>query len=65
MAVCAAMPSRFRLEMKLDPKANDRIRSTWRLGKRIPSSVREERESMYDTCANGVLGSVKDEVLGE
>jgi len=26
---------------------------------RISSSLREERDSIYDTCANGVLGSVK------
>jgi hypothetical protein len=45
--------------MKLDPKANDRVRSSWRLLKCIPSSFREDRESVYDTCANGVLGSVK------
>jgi hypothetical protein len=31
MAVCAAMPSWFRLRMKLNPKANDRVRSSWRL----------------------------------
>src|ERR1700731_1584588 len=59
VVVCAAMPSWFRLQMKLDPKANDRIRSSWRLRKNIPSSFREERDSVYDTCANGVLGSVK------
>src|SRR3984893_8697411 len=58
-AVCAAMPSWFRPKMKLDPKANDRVRSSWRLGKSIPSFFREERESVYDTCANGVLGRVK------
>ena len=59
VAVCAAMPRWFRLQMKLDPKANDRVRSSWRLRKCIPSSFREERKSVYDTCANGVLGSVK------
>jgi hypothetical protein len=31
VAVCAAMPSWFRFQMKLDPKANDRVRSSWRL----------------------------------
>src|SRR6266849_8772747 len=59
MAVCAAMPSWFRLQMKLDPKANDRVRSSWRLRKSIPSSFREERGPSYDTCASGVLGSAK------
>jgi len=29
--VCAATPSWVRLAMKLDPKANNRIRSNWRL----------------------------------
>ena len=52
-AVCAAMASWFRPKMKLDPKANDRVRSSWRLGKSIPSSFREERGPSYDTCANG------------
>jgi hypothetical protein len=41
------------------PEANDRVRSSWRLRKIIPSSFREERGPRYDTCANGVLGSVK------
>jgi hypothetical protein len=59
MAVCAAMANWFRFQMKLDPKANDRVRSSWRLRKSIPSSFREERGPSYDTCANGVLGSVK------
>jgi hypothetical protein len=31
----------------------------------LPSSFREERGPSYDTCADGVLGSVKDEVLGD
>jgi hypothetical protein len=31
VAVCAAMPSWFRLQMKIDPNANDRVRSNWRL----------------------------------
>jgi hypothetical protein len=31
VVVCAAMPSWFRLKMKLDPKANGRVRSSWRL----------------------------------
>jgi hypothetical protein len=31
VAVCATMPSCFRLQMKLDPKANDRVRNCWRL----------------------------------
>src|SRR5882724_3534514 len=59
VVVCAAIPSWFRPKRKLDPKANDRVRSNWRLTKSIPSSLREERDSVYDTCANGVLGSVK------
>src|SRR5882672_2114223 len=59
MAVRAAMPSWFRLKMKLDPKANDRVRSSWRLRKSIPSSFRKERGPRHDTCADGVLGSVK------
>ena len=59
MVVGAAMPGWFRFKMKLDPKANDRVRTSWRLRKSIPSSFREERESVYDTCANGFLGSVK------
>jgi hypothetical protein len=63
VAVCAAMPSWFRLKMKLDPKANDRIRSSWRLSKRIPSSFREERDSNYDNCTNGFLGSGISPVL--
>jgi len=58
----AATPRWFRFQMKLDPKANDRVRSSWRLRKSIPPSFREERESVYDTCATG---SVKNEVLGE
>jgi hypothetical protein len=59
MAVCAAIPGWFRPKMKLDPQANDRVRSSWRLRKSIPSSFREERGPSYDTCANEVLGSVK------
>src|SRR5271168_3139106 len=63
--VCAAVPSWFRLKMKFDPKANDKVRSNWRLGKSILSSVREERGPSYDTRINGVLGSVNAEVLRE
>src|SRR5204862_6341939 len=58
-AVCAAMASWFCLKMKLDPKANDRVRSSWRLRKSIPSSYREECGPSYDTCAKRVLGSIK------
>src|SRR3979411_3208904 len=47
VVVCTAMPSWFRLKMKLDPKANDRVRSSWRL-KSIPSSFRETRGPSYD-----------------
>jgi hypothetical protein len=43
--------------MKLDPRANDRVRSSWRL-RSIPSPFREQHDSTYDTCANRVLGSV-------
>src|ERR1700719_3068842 len=59
VAVCSTMPSWFRPKMKLDPKANDRVRSSWRLRKSTPSSFREEPESVHDTCANGVMGSVR------
>jgi hypothetical protein len=45
------MASWFRPMMKLDPQANDRVRSSLRLGKSIPSSIREERGPRYDTCA--------------
>jgi hypothetical protein len=55
MSVCAAMPSWFRFQSKLDPKANDRVRSSWRLRKNMPPSVREQRGASYDTCADGVL----------
>src|SRR5882757_4431567 len=58
-AVCAAMPSWLRPKMKLDPKANDRVRSSWRLRESIPSPFREERGPSYDTCTNGILRSVK------
>jgi hypothetical protein len=58
-AVCAANPACFRLQVKLEPKANDRILSSSRLGKRIPSSFREERELVHDTRAHRVLGSAK------
>jgi hypothetical protein len=60
VVVCAASHSWFRLKMKLDPKANDRVRSSWRLRKSIPSSFQEDRESAQDTCANRILGSVKN-----
>src|ERR1700719_325983 len=33
VAVCSTMPSWFPPKMKLDPKANDRVRSSWRLEK--------------------------------
>jgi hypothetical protein len=48
--------------MKLDPKANDRVRSSWRLRKSIPSSFREDRESYL---RKRVSGKCKDRVLGE
>jgi len=64
VVVCAAMPSWFRLKMKLDPKANDIVRSSWRLRKSIPSSFREKCESVHDTCANGFMGSAKMRLWG-
>src|ERR1700730_8328945 len=59
VAACATMPGWFRPKVKLDPNANDRVRSSWRLRKSIRSSFQEERESLYDTCANGDTGRVK------
>src|SRR5438445_7044561 len=64
-AVCAAMASWFRPKMKFDPKANDRVRSSWRLRKGIPSSFREARDHEVRYLRERVLGSVKTEVPGD
>jgi len=42
--------------MKLDPKAHDKIRSNWRLGKFISILLPETlHEPIYCTCGDGVL----------
>src|SRR5438132_4927221 len=59
-AVCAAMASWFRPKMKFDPKANDKVRSSWRLRKGIPSSFREGRNHEVTIPAQTGSGKRKD-----
>jgi hypothetical protein len=51
VADCAARPSWFPPNRKFDPKAKDRVCSSWRLGKGISSSFGEGRDLVNDTRA--------------
>src|SRR5258706_8460095 len=62
-AVCAAMAGWFRPKM-FDPKANDRVRNSWRLRKGIPSSS-EKSVARGTISAQTGSGKRKDEVLGD
>jgi hypothetical protein len=56
------MASWFRPKMKFDPKANDRVRSSWRLRKGIPSSS-EKSVARGTIPAQTGSGKRKGEVL--
>jgi hypothetical protein len=64
VAVCSTMPSWFRPKMKLDPKANDRVRSSWRLRKSTHPPFEKSANRSTIPAQTG-LWAVQDEVLGE
>jgi len=58
MAVCADAEL-VPIPHELDPKANDRVRSSWRLRKASHPPFRESAARSYDTCGKRSSGSIK------